>query len=163
MYRVARKGVIALEARDSLAMRWAAHFNLVCTYEIEAVVRNDFACGGVNNTDVPNYVYRWTEREFEKTIDTHNPVGKHRYVYSHGLSLPYQFAGMSKNPLKKLAVQILGPIIFVLTIAFKKQMNHFAMVAVKPSPPDDIWPWLEEAEAGYKISRDYSQQRFKMK
>ncbi len=162
MYRVARKGVIVLESRDSVTMRCAAMFNFVCTYELEAVILNDFKCGGVNNTNVPNYVYRWTEREFEKTINTHNPTGKHRFQYFYGLLLPHLFIGMSKNPLKKLAYYCILPFVFLLTKLFKKQMNQFAMIAIKPRIPADIWPWLVKSGDTWQLDRDFAQTKYRV-
>ena len=70
MFRVARKSVIVFESRDSLLMRLANRTGLVPQYEVEAVIGSGLQHGGVNNTEVPNFVYRWTEREFEKTIAT---------------------------------------------------------------------------------------------
>lgn len=62
LYRVARHGLLALEARDSALMRVAQRMGVVDEYELTAVADNDFAAGGVRNSPVPNYVYRWTER-----------------------------------------------------------------------------------------------------
>lgn len=68
LYRVARRGILGLESRDSASMRLAVRLGLVDEYEVTAVAAHGLAAGGVANTAVPNYVYRWTEREFEKTI-----------------------------------------------------------------------------------------------
>ena len=57
---------------------------MVETLELAAVAANSFESGGVNNTEVPNFVYRWTEREFEKAINSFDPAHRHqfRYFYS---------------------------------------------------------------------------------
>jgi ubiquinone/menaquinone biosynthesis C-methylase UbiE len=68
MYRVARKGMLAFEARDSALMHCLERFRVTPTYEHAAVYYNDCKYGGVNNTEIPNFVFRWTEREVEKTI-----------------------------------------------------------------------------------------------
>ena len=73
LYRSARRGLLAIESRDSLLMRLALWARAVDPYELTAVVANGFASGGVRNTAVPNYVYRWTERELEKTIASNAP------------------------------------------------------------------------------------------
>ena len=65
MYRVARHGVLAFEARDSLMMRMAVRARRVPVYETCAVRFHNFRYGGVRNTCVPNYIYRWTETEVE--------------------------------------------------------------------------------------------------
>ncbi|MCA9185336.1 MAG: methyltransferase domain-containing protein [Planctomycetales bacterium] len=158
LYRVARRGVIVFEARDSWTMRLAASIGLVTTYELEAVVRNDFRFGGVNNTAVPNFVYRWTEREFKKTIWTLDPTGKQRFLFFHGLRLPFLFAGMSKSRWKVIALHLVRPFVSAFTFVFKSQMNHFAMIALKPT---QLWPWLEVGDDGLQLSRQYALERLK--
>ena len=49
-------------------MRVAQRLGVVDEYELTAVADNGLPAGGVRNSPVPNYVYRWTEREVEKTI-----------------------------------------------------------------------------------------------
>ncbi|HZW07100.1 MAG TPA: methyltransferase domain-containing protein [Phycisphaerales bacterium] len=160
LYRVARKGVIAMEARDSLAMRTAVKLGLTGEYELEAVVRNDMKHGGLNNTAVPNYVYRWTEREFIKAINSYNPTGKHTFRFYHGLRLPFLFAGMYKNPLKKWALYAIKPFFTAGALVFKKQMNHFAMVVIKPR---QTWPWIRQREDGLGLSPEYVERVFNKK
>ena len=41
---------------------------LVQEYEHAAVFYNDCVFGGVKNTPIPNFIYRWTRRDIEKTI-----------------------------------------------------------------------------------------------
>ena len=82
MYRVCINGVIAIEARDSLLMRVAVRFGFSSKYELEAVVAQGGRSGGLENGPIPNYIYRWTEREFKKTIRSCDPVS-----YTH-LTLP---------------------------------------------------------------------------
>jgi SAM-dependent methyltransferase len=89
MYRVARKGVIVVESRDSLAMRIAGTFGLVPDYELEALV-NLRAFGGVANSAIPNFVYRWTKHEVEKTICSGDPVHRHVIRHLYGLRLPLE-------------------------------------------------------------------------
>src|SRR4051812_34528118 len=88
LYRVARHGVLALEARDSALMRVGQRLGAVSDYELTAVADEGFSTGGVRNTGVPNYVYRWTEREVEKTISSAEPGRQHRFVWFHELELP---------------------------------------------------------------------------
>ena len=68
LYRVARRGVLALEARDSALMRAAIRARRNRRVRAHGGRRERFRAGGVRNTAVPNYVYRWTEREVRKTI-----------------------------------------------------------------------------------------------
>ena len=69
-------------------MRVAQRLGVVDEYELTAVADNGFAAGGVRNSAVPNYVYRWTEREVEKTIASAAPQRRHRFVWFRELELP---------------------------------------------------------------------------
>jgi ubiquinone/menaquinone biosynthesis C-methylase UbiE len=63
MHRVARRGLLVFEPRDSLLSRLGTRLGLGQEYETAAVALSaDGAHGGWRNGPVPNYVYRWTER-----------------------------------------------------------------------------------------------------
>ena len=146
MYRVSRKGIIVIESRDSLIMRLAVRMGLSWGYEIGEVARNDYRYGGVDNGPIPNHIYRWTEREFAKTVRTFDPTGRHGFRFFYGLNTEppdsKDFTG-----LKLLAIRLGTPLLWLLTRVFPGQCNTFAMVALRPRVPEDLWPWLK-AEAG---------------
>ena len=48
---------------------------------LTVVAAEGFRAGGVANSAVPNYVYRWTEREVEKTIRSAAPERRHRFLW----------------------------------------------------------------------------------
>lgn len=160
MYRVARKGIIVVESRDNLLMRLAMRLNLTPTYELEGVVVHDCTHGGVNNTSIPNYIYRWTEREFEKTIRSNDPTGRLTFRYFYGLNLPFWHAEVKKSRLKYYILRLSQPILRLGVWLFRKQCNSFAMVAIKPGP-EDIWPWLLNEGEAFRLSRDYAEAHFK--
>jgi len=131
LYRVARIGVIAFESRDNLSQRAAELlFWPRQTYEIDAVSANFWKSGGVNNTSVPNYIYRWTEREFQKVIQSYDPSGPQQFFFYNLLNLP-----TSRHPLLRL----IQPLIFSVFFFLPKQRNSLAMVAVKPV---STYPWI---------------------
>jgi SAM-dependent methyltransferase len=161
MYRVARKGIVMFEGRDSLLMRLANRIKLAPEYELEAVVANDYRFGGINNTQIPNYIYRWTERELEKTIIACNPVGRHRFRFFYGLSLPYETSSMKKSSLKLNIVRTVAPLMSVLSRVFPKQNNLFAMHVAKPRSAGDMWPWLAMHDGAVIFNRNYADTIFK--
>jgi SAM-dependent methyltransferase len=161
MYRVARKGIIVVESRDSLLMRTANRLGLSPTYEVEAVVGSDFLGGGVDNSDVPNYIYRWTEADFKKALRAFDPRGRHRFRFFYGLNLPYELAGWKKSSLKLKVIKATDPIVRGMTRVFKKQCNTMAMVALKPRVPDDLWPWLKVDNGEVAFAREYAGEHFK--
>lgn len=149
MYRVCRRGIVVIESRDSTLMRLAEAAGLTARYELDAVTGNDFTYGGVNNTQMPNFVYRWTEREFQKTIRSFDPASKHRFRYFYGLNLP------ARNGMMGKLLGIAAPAIFVLTRVLPRQCNSFAMVALRPRGPDEIWPWLRREGGSIVFERAY--------
>lgn len=141
MYRVASRAVLVFEPRDSLAVRIACWLNLSSIYEIEAVIDNDRRYGGQRNTSLPNYVYRWVERDVEKTISTYDPTGPTNICYFHDVAVPLLPARDRNNPVK-LAVSglIRIPGWFVRTF-LPRQGNRFAFWIGKPEVRH---PWLKE-------------------
>ncbi len=61
MLRVAKCGIIFIESRDCFLTRLSCSLGLSEIYEYSAVNDNR---GGVDSTNVPNFVYQWTERKF---------------------------------------------------------------------------------------------------
>ncbi len=161
MYRVARKGIIMFEGRDSLLMRLANQIKLVPEYELEAVVANDYRFGGINNSQIPNYIYRWTERELKKTIHANNPIGNHVFRFFYGLSLPYETSSMKKSSFKLNIVRMAAPLMSVLSHIFPKQNNLFAMFVMKPQAAEDILPWLMMRDGEVVFNRHYADAIFK--
>jgi SAM-dependent methyltransferase len=136
LYRVARRGILALEARDSALMRLAQRAGVVDEYELTAVAAHDFRAGGVRNTATPNYVYRWTEREVEKTIASAAPHARHRFVWFRELKLPVSVLQASGRGAFRFAA---GPL-RVLTKVFPRQANLFAFAVFK----EGLQPWMRD-------------------
>jgi SAM-dependent methyltransferase len=160
MYRVSRRGIAVVESRDNALLRLATRLGLSPQFEVEAVVDNGFRHGGVDDTEVPNYVYRWTEADFRKTITAANPVGPHRFRFFHSLHLPYDRTRLSTKRLE-LAIAWSEPVLRVMTRVFPKQCNALAMIAVKPRIPDELWPWLTVDDGKIVFDRGYARARFK--
>lgn len=142
MYRVARIGVLGIENRDSITMRMLERLNLTQMYEHAAVYFNDCKYGGLNNTDIPNFVYRWTERELEKTIQTYAPFFQHKYIYTYGTAFPCTPKLESKGQMKTVFLKILRPAYQIFVKIFPKQQNLFAFYVDKTNPKNELFPWL---------------------
>ena len=138
LYRVARNGVLALEARDSALMRVAQRLGVVDEYELTAVADNDFAAGGVRNSPVPNYVYRWTEREVEKTIASAHPQRRHRFVWFRELELPVSVLELGGRGKWRFAAAPLR----LVTKVLPRQANLFAFAVFR----EGLQPWMSDDE-----------------
>ncbi len=72
MVRVSQKHAFFLEPNDSWALRMLVRLGFSFPYEIGGVV-NHGCSGGMRNGSIPNYIYRWTEREVIKSVSTYHP------------------------------------------------------------------------------------------
>ena len=116
MYRVSSKGIIVIEGNDSLLIKIANYFGLSQEYELSAVISGDYShdLGGVDNTNIPNFVYRWTEREVYKLISSYRPQIKHKIKFYYG------------NDVKFFRNFFLKFLFMIFFKVFKKQQNLFA-------------------------------------
>jgi len=142
MYRVAKKGIICLESRDSFIMRVLTKLGLTLEYEHATVYYNDCKYGDVNNTEIPNYVFRWTEREIEKTIKSYAPYAKHHFKYKYGTAFPSIPKQEKNNRFKLLFMNLMQPLYWVFTKIFTRQQNLFAFYIEMPNLSNMIFPWL---------------------
>jgi len=163
MYRVARKGVLAFESRDSVTMRLLERLGVACSYEHAAVYFNDCQYGGVNNTEIPNYVYRWTEREVEKCIQSYAPHFKHKYVFEYGTAFPASAELENKSALKRYLLRLMSPFYRGFVKVFPNQQNLFAFYIEKPiKEPGSLFPWLMYDEnKKVTFNRQWGEKRYK--
>ena len=161
MVRVAKRTVIFIEARDSVLMRWAERLGITQSYEVTAVFYNGGTRGGVDDTCVPNYVYRWTEREVEKTIATAVPHLRHRFDYRYGLALPQTPDVMRRAPLRAALIRGLRMVAVPLGKILRQQQNLFAARILTPEPGTGLQPWLtRDAEGKPAFDQSWGQSRF---
>ena len=163
MYRVSRLGLLAFEARDSVLMRIVTKLKLAQEYEHAAVFYNDCAYGGVNNTEIPNYVYRWTEREIEKTIQSYDPVRKHTFLYDYGSAYPCTPELELKNSFKVIVLALMKPIYMIFSKIFFKQQNQFAFFISKVTQGNPLFPWLYEDKetSNIKFNKAWAEKKYK--
>lgn len=154
MYRVARKGVLFIESRDSLLMKAAARAGLLAEYEIEAVVGNDYQFGGQRNSATPNYVYRWTEREVEKTANSIDPTGKLTFRYFYAFRLPTERLSMHRSATVRAMGAALSLPASLAAKVLRRQGNLFGAFIGRPRA---VWPWINDEGT---IRRDWAEQRF---
>lgn len=124
MFRVSKKGIICFEARDSFLMRLAVKTGLTTDYELEAPFIQG-KIGGYRNGPIPNYVYRWTEREVEKVVNSYAPTHQHEFHYFYGFSVPRQRFAMAKNPLYRSIGSVIRMLEGILQFSIPKQGNQF--------------------------------------
>lgn len=145
MYRVAKRIMIVHEAQDSLMVRLMVKLKIVMDYETGVI-----SCGGggLNNTAIPNFVYRWTKKEVIKTLNSYDPTKNHKITFFNSFRFyldyfePDEYLG--KHPIVKFIGKdtiklIVRLITLMLNIVAKKQGNDFAFVVHKNDSPSQSW------------------------
>lgn len=140
MYRVARKCAVAFEARDSLMMRRAVRFGLTMDYEVNAIQPD--GTGGVANSSVPNFIYRWTERDVRSTIASYDPERVPEIQFFHDLRLPIQRLAGSKQTVLRLLALAIEPLSKIFAAIAPKQCNEFAFAIFKSNK---MQPWIQRS------------------
>jgi SAM-dependent methyltransferase len=163
MYRVARKGILAFEAHDSVILRFLERYGFTQTYEHAAVYYNDCKYGGMNNTEIPNYIYRWTEREIEKTIQSYAPYCKHKFVYRYGIAFPCTPELENNGQLKVILLKFMRPLFGIFVKLFSKQQNLFAFYVEKPTILNSLFPWLifDDKERNIAFNKEWGDRKYK--
>ena len=148
MLRVARKGVIAFEARDSALMRLAVRLGLTSDYELEPAFLSGGKGFGFRDTPIPNYVTRWTEAEVRKTVYGAYPAHEHGFRFFYGLSVPVQRFRMARSPVLRLAGLGLHVLTPVLGLLLGKQSNSFGFMVLKNT---HLQPWMRLDKDGAPV------------
>ena len=162
MYRVAERGLLMFEPYDNLLTRLGVWLKVGQDYEHASVFYNDLKYGGVRNTWMPNYIYRWTDRGIIKTVNSWAPHGRHHFKFMYKTRLPVTQLKARKNRLFYFAALIALPILNTFSLIFPRQSNNnFAAVVLKPRLPQDLQPWLMWGEDGIKLNKQWFTKRYK--
>ena len=169
MLRVSRRHVIIMEPNDSLLMRAFVKLRFSFPYEIPAVVFHNYQAGGVRNTCVPNYIYRWNARDMYQAVSSYMP----EYEFDLYVRRYWDF-NVDKNELALRRqtrigsfIGILGPGLFLACLhCFQAVMNHLPWLGGLGNKYfgcitklDVLKPWLEEKEGRIAYNQNYEKQR----
>lgn len=160
--RVSEKHVFFVEPNDCGALRMLVRLGLSFPYEIGGVVNNGYT-GGLRNGPIPNYIYRWTEREVIKSVLTYHPERQFEVR-----SQPYwdfyvneeELLARKETKLASLASKVgarnfivllrLAQMLLSLLPLLRSQGNKFFCAISK----QDLQPWIEVREAQYCVKRE---------
>jgi SAM-dependent methyltransferase len=159
MYRVARRAILIIEARESLMLRLALRIGLAEQYEVCNVVTEGLDHGGVRNTLIPNYVYRWTEREVEKTIASYAPHVRHEISFYYDLRFPF-ITLVDRHPIFMLTGIALYPFARLTGKLFPRQSNLFGFCIKKPELPEQLFPWLKLEGDDVELNMSWIRERY---
>ena len=131
LFRVCSKGSLIIEANDSFISRVACKLKLSEEYELSAVKKN-ITTGGVDNTSVPNYVYRWTEREVIKLMKSFRPDLKHKIFFDYSSHIKFT---------QSRVIRIFFDIFFLI---FPKQKNLLSIYIDKNNENLTTNSWIKK-------------------
>jgi SAM-dependent methyltransferase len=73
MLRVSRRHVAILELNDSFCMTGLVKMKFTAPYEVTAVVHHNGESGGVRDSCIPNFAYRWNRNDMFKAVSSFLP------------------------------------------------------------------------------------------
>ena len=78
-------------------MKVMTKLRLAEEYKISAINNPDSFGdqGGVDNSNIPNFVYRWTENEVKKLINSYDPKHKFQIDYEY----EFEFSNLLKTTI----------------------------------------------------------------
>lgn len=161
MYRVARVGILVFEPRDGALVRLGVRLNIGQEYEVAAVYDNAMAFGGVGNSELPNYVYRWTPSEVRKAIKSFAPIGEHKFSFFYALRVPWSRLRLLRNKAYLAGVAVVVPFLKALSLCTPSLCNNFAFLVLKPRVPEDLFPWLVLAGGRITLNGAWFRRRYR--
>ena len=120
MYRIAKHGILIVESNDSFVMRLSVKLNFSEDFEISALNENTYV-GGVDGSNIPNYVYRWTEREIKKLFYSYQPDKKINIIFNYQNNIFNE--NLSNNSIKKIIITFSYLFLKIIFFLFPKQQN----------------------------------------
>lgn len=111
--------------------------------------------GGVANTAIPNFVYRWKRYEIIKTIQSHAPIADHTYRFFHRFRLPSKQLMRRRNLAWHGLAIVLRPLARLCNVLCPRLGNNFAAAVIKPRIPEDLFPWLQAGDGGIVLNRPW--------
>jgi SAM-dependent methyltransferase len=157
--RVARKQVIAFEPYETWFTRLGAALGYGQQYEDQAVHGCGGASGGVANTEIPNYVYRFNESEVKKFSRALLPFAEAQVRFYRALRVNYGRFRTHRNPFLRISFAIAHPIIRGFARAVPSLNNNLCFVIQKPTAQQDH-PWIRRVEGRPTIDSDYLKAKY---
>lgn len=158
MVRVSRQHVFFVEPNDSWAMRFLTRLNLSFPYELAAVAAHQYLHGGMRDGPIPNYIYRWTAREVEKSVAAYHPerhLQIRAYPYWDFYVNEYELLARKESRVAALAKKLgagnfisclhLSQSVLNLWSPLRSQGNKFICSVSKAQ----LHPWIEPRDDGF--------------
>lgn len=165
MLRVSRRHVILLEPNNSVAMRIFLRLRFSFPYELPAVIASGFQTGGVRDSSIPNYIYRWNARDVYQTTAsylTESEFGLYTQAYWDFNVDEAELRRRSETRIKNVT-KILSPRVFLTGLhGFQSVVNQMPWLARQGNKffgciqkKSELKPWLVRRGDEIKFDADY--------
>lgn len=163
--RVSSRHVVFMEPNDSLFVSCLIKYGFSFPFEIPAVIANDFKHGGVRDSQIPNFIYRWDAHEVEKVVSSFMPEWNFQ-IFAY----PYwcfnvderELALRTQTKIGKITALLgvknfikileMGQIFLNTNAVFRKQGNKF-FCHIEVS--DRLQPWLCSKNGQIEFNKDF--------
>jgi SAM-dependent methyltransferase len=165
MLRVSRKYVILLEPNNSFAMRMLLRLRFSFPYELPAVITSGFRTGGVRDSNIPNYIYRWNAVDVYQTTASYLAESEFD-LYTKG----YWDFNVDEAELRRrsetrigIVTTILSPRVFLAGLhSFQAVVNHIPWLGRQGNKffgcirkRSELKPWLVRRGDEIHFNGDY--------
>jgi hypothetical protein len=162
MVRVSRDHVFFVEPNDSLALRLLSKLGFSFPFELAAVAAHDYVHGGMRDGPIPNFIFRWSQREVGKCVAAYHPersVDVCAHPYWDFYVNEYELLNRKESRVAELARRV-GPrnLIRLLHLAqsalnsllpLRVQGNKFFCAISKRG----LHPWIESHGGGFRLRK----------
>jgi len=165
MLRVSRRNIVLMEPNDSLAMRWLIRLRFSTPYELPAVIYNEYKKGGVNNTDIPNFIYRWDPRTIYQTVAACLPEREFGLYLRRYWDFNITAEELERRRETRIGVitKVTGPRHFIALLhGFQAVANSLPWIAGQGNKffacitkQHVLKPWIVERDGAFGFNRGY--------
>lgn len=120
LYRVSKFGTFIIEGNDNLILKLASKLSFSEEFEFSSVKDGK---GGLMETGIANYVFRWTEREVTKSLNAYKPNIVHKIKFKYGLDIFNQ--ALEKRKIIRILKYLLSTIVYFMFLINPKYGNLF--------------------------------------
>ncbi|MGA3160883.1 MAG: class I SAM-dependent methyltransferase [Terracidiphilus sp.] len=169
MLRVSRRHVIIQEPNDSLMMHTFVKLRFSFPYELPSVIFHNFKAGGVRNTCVPNYIYRWNAWEMYQTAASYMPESEFGLYIRRYWDFNVDKDELALRSQTRIGsfTKILGPSLFLACLhGFQAVMNRLPWVGGQGNKffgcitkLDDLKPWLVRDSGRIVFNQNYAKRK----
>jgi SAM-dependent methyltransferase len=165
MLRVSRHHVIILEPNDSWLMSALVKAGFSFPYELPAVIYHNYESGGVRDSCVPNFIYRWNKNDVFKAVSSFIPEREFDlYVYPYwDFNVDSQELALRTHTRISTFTDLLGPDNFLGFVrVLQKVLNRVPLAREQGNKffccigkKDHLKPWLTRERNRIIFNREF--------